>query len=62
MTICKIPAFHQLFYDNCIYEIEGDRFYVGEESLSYQDSFIRHYSQDSGGVKRQLVRLNRKTI
>jgi plasmid segregation protein ParM len=25
-----------------IYGIEGDRFYVGEESLPYQDSFIRH--------------------
>ena len=29
-----------------IYEIEGDRFYVGEESLSYQDSFIRHDYRD----------------
>jgi len=32
--------------NHSIYEIEGDRFYVGEESLSYQDSFIRHDYRD----------------
>ena len=29
-----------------IYGIEGDRFYVGEEALSYQDSFIRRDFRD----------------
>jgi hypothetical protein len=27
--------------NHCVYGIDGDRFYVGEEALSYQDSFIR---------------------
>ena len=32
--------------NHCIYGIEGDRFYVGEEALSYQDSFIRRDYRD----------------
>ena len=32
--------------NHTIYGIEGERFYVGEEALSYQDSFIRHDYRD----------------
>jgi len=32
--------------NHSIYGIDGDRFYVGEEALSYQDSFIRRDFRD----------------
>ena len=32
--------------NHCVYGIDGDRFYVGEEALSYQDSFLRRDYRD----------------
>ena len=32
--------------NHSVYGIEGDRFYVGKEALSYQDSFIRRDYRD----------------